>query len=256
MAYGQRTVLRDVTFEAHPGRVLAVLGANGCGKSTLLRGLAGLAPYEGVLTLEGMQGQSDLAYMPQDHSAPMGLTVMEVVLLGRLQQLGLRVTPEDLNATADALSVLGVADLAQRQLGELSGGQRQLVFLAQALVAQPRTLLLDEPTSALDIRHQLEVLQCVRELTRSRQLITLVVMHDLNAALRYCDDAVLLHNGTILATGSPDLALRPEHCAIAYGVQSERLYGNDGVPVIVPLGVARLLPEGHPGLSGADAARC
>jgi iron complex transport system ATP-binding protein len=144
----------------------------------------------------------------------MALTVLEVVLLGRLGQLRLRMQPADLDAVRTVLQSLDIAALAGRYLAELSGGQRQMVFLAQALVAQPRLLLLDEPISALDVHHQLTVLERVRQLTRGQGLTTLLVLHDLQAAARYCDDLLLLRQGTVAARGTPVLVY---HAALAAG---------------------------------------
>ena len=139
--------------------MLGIVGPNGSGKSTLVKAVAGLLKASGRIRFNGSEARpKSVGYMPQDLQTPMALTVLEVVLLGRLAELGLTVSADDLEAVRQVLQLLGMEALAGRYLSELSGGQRQMVFLAQALVSQPTVLLLDEPISALDICHQLEVL--------------------------------------------------------------------------------------------------
>lgn len=234
--YGARSVLHGVELNAGRGRMLGVVGPNGSGKSTMVKALAGQLRHDGAIFFDGIpERPRTIGYMPQDQQPPLALTVLDVVLLGRLGQLGFRVRPDDLDAVRQALRALDIEALASRYMGELSGGQRQMVFLAQTLVSQPTMLLLDEPISALDVRHQLEVLQVVRSMTRERQLVTLVVLHDLQVASRYCDDIALLSAGRLLACGTPAEVLTVAHVAQAFGVQSERLYCADGTQVLVPM---------------------
>jgi len=174
VAYGAHPVLQQISLQAHAGRVLGIVGPNGSGKSTLVKAVAGqVAASSGRVLFDGSAVRpAALGYMPQDQLALAALTVLDVVLLGRLHHLRLKVQADDLDAVRQVLRRLGMAALVARDVRELSGGQRQMVFLAQALVAQPRVLLLDEPISALDICHQLEVLQVVREMTRQQGLTT------------------------------------------------------------------------------------
>ena len=136
-----------------------------------------------------------IAYMPQDTSAHSSLTVLEVVLLGRLNSLGLNLPKGLANEALEALDAFGLSSLQTRQLDEISGGQRQLVFLAQALFRQPRVLLLDEPTAALDLRHQLLVLERLRLIARKTGTIIGMAMHDLNLAAQYSDHVLGLGGG-------------------------------------------------------------
>ncbi len=228
-------VLHGIDLTARRGRMLGIVGPNGSGKSTLVKALAGLLRHEGQILFDGTGVRpASIGYMPQDLQTPQALTVLDVVLLGRLGQLRLRVGDDDLDAVLQALRALDIEALAGRYLGELSGGQRQMVFLAQALVSQPSVLLLDEPISALDVRHQLDVLQVVRAMTQERQLVTLMVLHDLQAASRFCDDILLLWDGRVLASGTPAQVLTVEHIAHAFGVHCELLTCQDGTPVLVP----------------------
>lgn len=233
--YGAHRAVRDLTLSAHPGEVLAVIGANGSGKSSLLRALAGLVPHEGTVARDRT---ARVGYMPQETAARAALTVFEVALLGRLRSLSMRVAAEDLAAAGRALEEVGIADLAERRIATLSGGQRQLAFLAQVLAGDPAILLLDEPSSALDIAHQCQVLALLRAATIRRRLVTIAVLHDLNAAARFADRLALLHRGSLVADGPPARVLQPETLRAAYGVDALVMAGPDGLPVVVPLGVA------------------
>lgn len=233
--YRGRAVLGGIDLTLQPGRLAALVGPNGSGKSTLLKCLAGLQTYQGQITLTGQPRQSaQIGYMPQDLSTTAALSVLEAVLLGRVGHLRWQVGDEDLAVAAAVLRRLGVDHLAQCYLTELSGGQRQMVFLAQALVAKPRVLLLDEPISALDLRHQLEVMDTVRALTIERGLVTLAVLHDLNAAVRHADDVVLLHQGRVLAQGAPGDVLTPDALRCAFQVDVCLLPQADGSAWIAP----------------------
>ncbi len=234
--YGSRQVLHRVSLSARAGQVLGIVGPNGSGKSSLVKAVAGLLPASGTVLFDGSaERPKSLGYMPQDLQAPAALTVLEVVLLGRIQQLRLKVQPDDLAAVRQVLQLLGMEALAGRYVSELSGGQRQMAFLAQALVSQPTVLLLDEPISALDICHQLEVLEVVRHMTRQHGLTTLIVLHDLNAAARFCDDVALLQDGHLLASGAPAQVLTVAHIAQAFGVETEALQCSDGTGVLMPM---------------------
>ena len=234
--YGRRVAVDAVTLDAAPGEVLAILGANGSGKSSLLRALAGVQPYGGMLAWDGdAASRGAVGYMPQDNAVRAALTAFEVVLLGRLRSLAFRVGGRDLAAAQDALAELGAADLAARRVGELSGGQRQLVFMAQVLAADPQILLLDEPTSALDIAHQLHVLDLLRAATARRNLTTIAVLHDLNAAARFADRVALMRSGRLVGVGRPAEVLTAPALRRAYDVEVSVLAGPDGHPVVVPL---------------------
>lgn len=240
--YGGRVAVDGVCLEARPGEVLAILGANGSGKTSLLRALAGVQKCGGAV----VHGAASVGYMPQDNAVRAALTAFEVVLLGRLRSLTLRVGEGDLQAARAALAELGIADLASRAIGELSGGQRQLVFMAQVLAADPAILLLDEPTSALDIAHQLHVLDLLRTTTIRRGLTTVAVLHDLNAAARFSDRVALMAGGRLLCAGTAASVLTEALLREAYGVEVCVMTAPDGRPVVIPLR-ADSFKAGHSG---------
>ncbi|HEV7257306.1 MAG TPA: ABC transporter ATP-binding protein [Bosea sp. (in: a-proteobacteria)] len=236
VCYGATQALSDITLTAEPGEVMAVIGPNGSGKSSLVKAIAGLVRCSGRVAFETGDGdQPRIGYMPQDISSRAALTVLEAVLLGRLGQLGLRVKPDDLAMAQTVLQELDLGGLAGRYLGELSGGQRQLVFLAQALASEPNLLLLDEPISALDIRHQLEVMLIVRQLTHQRGLTTIVILHDLNIAARFADTVAVISAGKLVCHGRPAAVIEPSMVASVFGVDAAMSAAPDGSLVVTAL---------------------
>ncbi len=229
--YRSRLVLHDLTLPPiEPGHVTALVGPNGAGKSTLLRVLAGLLPARGSVTLGSRElvraslaeHASHVSFMPQLQPQRVTLTVLESVIAA------LKATPVAgaALATADAeqramamLERVGIADLALEPIGHLSGGQRQLVSLAQAIVRDPDVLLLDEPTSALDLGHQTAVMQLVQGLAAEGRIVVAVV-HDLALAARWAAHVVVMHRGRLAAAGPADVAITPAMLAAVYGVRA------------------------------------
>ncbi len=240
--YGRREVVTDFNLPPlPPGTLTAVVGANAAGKSTLLKGIAGLCDAKGRVQLDGedltqlncAQRLRRVGYLPQQLPQGSSLVVYEALLAALLGGVRERVSAMAEAAVERVLSELGLRALALRRLDELSGGQRQMVGLAQVMVRAPRLLLLDEPTSALDLRWQLRVLNTVRELTRTQRCIALVAIHDLNLALRFCDRIVVLAGGRLLAAGEPQATLDAALLEQAYGVAARVERCSLGFPVVL-----------------------
>jgi iron complex transport system ATP-binding protein len=249
VSYGAREVLRGATLPPlRDGEVTALLGPNASGKSTLFRRIVGELKGPGTVVLDGRDLLSippmDPArpcYLPQDSNARAVLTVFEAVLLASKQGTGgWRVSDAEADAVTNTLALLEITDLASRNLGELSGGQRQLVGLAQALVRQPQILLLDEPTSALDLQRQVEVLHLLRSLAHARGLCVVLAIHDLNQALRFADQVAVLGEGRVVASGMPEAVLTPALLRSAYGVEARVERCSRGLPVLLVDGSARV----------------
>ncbi len=229
--YGSRPVLHDLTLPPiEAGHVTALVGPNGAGKSTLLRVLAGLLPARGSVRLGGRElvGASladhaaRVSFMPQLQPQRVTLTVLESVIAA------LKATPVAGQAlsTAEAetramamLRRVGITTLALEPIGHLSGGQRQLVSLAQAIVRDPAVLLLDEPTSALDLGHQTAVMQLVTALATEGRIVVAVV-HDLALAARWAAHVMVMHQGRLAAAGPAAAAITPALLAEVYGVRA------------------------------------
>jgi iron complex transport system ATP-binding protein len=226
------------------GEVTALVGPNGSGKSTLLKALAGqLEPWAGRVELDGedVYTMADkrrarrLGLLSQERASPASLTVEDLVLHGRYPHRGFleSVTEADSAAVERAIDLAGVAHLRERELGNLSGGQKQLAWIAMTLAQETDVLLLDEPTTFLDLRHQLGVLETVRELNRDRNVTVGVVLHDISQAARFADNLVALRDGTPYDWGPPDEVVTEELLADVFGVEASVGPGPAG-PTIRP----------------------
>ncbi|MBT2771870.1 ABC transporter ATP-binding protein [Halomonas sp. ISL-60] len=232
--YGRHPILQEITTPCfHGGQVVALLGPNAAGKSTLFRRVLGLLKGEGEVIINGTSAERPVGYMPQDTGAKAVLTVYESVLLARMQGRGLKVQPEDLAQVDRALEELAITALGERDIGDLSGGQRQLVSAAQALVQEPEILMLDEPTSALDLNRQISLLTVLRRLADERQMLILVALHDLGHALRFADAAMLLENGRLIACGPTAEVITPALLQQVYKVTARIEPCSKGQPQLI-----------------------
>ena len=242
--YSRREILSGVSFDAQSGTLLSVIGENGCGKTTLLKALAGLVRHSGNIdiTENGSRlTRKAVAYLPQHTGSAGSLSVFETVLLGLTRQLAWRVSEEDCKKVDRTLHSLNISRLAKLPLSALSGGQKQLVYMAQVFVSQPRVLLLDEPTSALDLRHQLIVMQAVQNYTQSTGALTISVIHDLALAARMSSKLLMLSSGGISAYGAPEDVLNPNLISKVYHVDAAVDTSSAGFLTVTPI-TAHILP--------------
>ena len=233
--YGRRTVLSDVSIQdLAAGSVTAIIGPNAAGKSTLFKRIASLVKGPGLVELSGAEGGArSICYMPQDTSANAVLTVYESVLLSAKQGSGWRVADQELVEIDTILRALRIDDLAFRGLGELSGGQRQLVALAQALIRKPQVLLMDEPTSALDLHRQVEVLGFITSAAKRDGMIVLIALHDLNHALRYCESTIVIANGEMAASGATSSVVTQEMLRDIYKIDARIEQCSKGKAIVI-----------------------
>ena len=240
--YGRRDVLRDVSVSLLPGRVTALLGENGAGKSTLLRVLAGaLRPASGDVRLDGRplastprrEAARTIGYLPQGFEPLFPMAARDLVLLGRTPHRGAfgGASPADREAVASALAETDAASLADTDLREMSGGERQRVLLARVLAGAPSVLLLDEPTANLDPRHRFRVLQAMRRRAEAGGAV-LVSTHELDVAAQGADDAVLLAAGRVLASGPLAATLTDRLLSTLFAVSASVAAGPGGRPVV------------------------
>lgn len=238
--YGRHTVLSDVATGILPGGSLtAVIGPNAAGKSTLFKRIAGLVSGPGTVHLsDSASGVDAIRYMPQDTGGNAVLSVYESVLLAAKQGSGWRVVDAELAEIDGILAALGIEDLAFRGLGELSGGQRQLVSIAQALVRKPEILLMDEPTSALDLYRQIEVLSFMQRRAAESQMAVLIALHDLNHALRYCNHTIVIAEGRMVSGGPTSEVITPSMLREIYKVDARVEHCSHGRLVLIVDGTA------------------
>ncbi|PWK88375.1 iron complex transport system ATP-binding protein [Lentzea atacamensis] len=260
VGYADRVVLDNLDITIPTGVITTVIGPNGCGKSTLLRTLSRLLkPRQGTVLLDGHDiarlKTKDIAkrmgLLPQTPIAPEGLTVADLVARGRHpHQSWLRQwSSDDAEIVEKALHMTGVADLAQRPVDSLSGGQRQRVWISMTLAQGTDLLLLDEPTTYLDLAHAIDVIDLVDDLHEGGCTIVMV-LHDLNLAVRYSDNLIVMKSGSIVAQGHPSEVITSELLLDTFGLQAKVI--DDPVserPLIVPIGRTHVAAKGGSKLS-------
>jgi iron complex transport system ATP-binding protein len=246
VSYGSRRVLHAVSLDVQAGEVLALIGPNGAGKSTLVRSVSGVIPVQGgkvgvngddLLALPVMRRARYLAVVPQAAAMPPAFTVWETVLLGRTPYLNFlgQVSKKDEEIARLALQKVDANSLADRRMGELSGGESQRVLLARALSQSTPILLLDEPTVHLDLQYQVSLMEIIRTLAHTDNLAVLIALHDLNLAARYADRVALLVAGEIKAAGTPRQVLTPDIISAAYHVPVQVIpHPFADIPLVLP----------------------
>ncbi len=247
--FTDETVLQQVSFELHPGELLALIGPNGAGKSTLIRALSGVVPlssgtisYRGILLKKHDEAARAkiLAVVPQIKGIPPAFTAREVVLLGRTPYLGMlgKAAEADLSIAAAAMHRTDTQQLADRRVDELSGGEYQRVLLARAFAQQTPVLLLDEPTTHLDLKYQIELLdQLVKVIKEeaAEQKSALVVLHDLNLVSRYADRVMILKDGRIAELGTTREVMTTETLSRAFDLPLRVISSNEAKnPLVIP----------------------
>jgi iron complex transport system ATP-binding protein len=254
LGYDDAAVVHGLDLTLASGRVSVIVGANASGKSTLLRGLARLLkPREGRVVLDGddlhrlpaKQVATVLGLLPQQPVAPDGITVGELVARGRYPHQGWfrQWSSQDDRLVAEALAATDTLELAQRRVEDLSGGQRQRVWIAMVLAQDPELLLFDEPTTFLDVTHQIEVLDLLTDLNRTRGTTIAMVLHDLNLAARYADELIVMCDGRILAKGAPAAVLTEQLVAEAFNLTARIVPDPvSGSPMVVPVGKFHAAP--------------
>ena len=234
MSYGRREILRDVSADVAAGRITAVMGPNGCGKTTLLRLIGGLLePTDGVVTVDGRDVGSyrpremaqKVAFVRQHAQTDFDFSAFETVLMGRnpWQRRLQNESQEDWDIVERCMRQTGTWELRFAKPAQMSGGELQRVMIARALAQQTPVLLMDEPVSNLDIAHQIDVMRLLKE---AEGKTTLIVIHDLNLALQFCDDLLLLHDGRCLYHGPIAEGLTEGNIGTVYGVKAHRVDGR------------------------------
>lgn len=252
LGYGTHTyVLRKSTFSVLPGKSTVIIGPNGSGKSTLLNALARLLiPWEGEIyyqdtplrSIPTRQYAKKIALLPQAPHVPDDFTVYDLVSQGRFPYRNLLgiLSERDQYVIKQAIDWVDMERLSYRMVSRLSGGERQRAYLAMALAQEPEVLLLDEPTTFLDICYQLEVMGLIRRLNQEKTITIISVLHNINHAIQYADQVIVLYDRQIHAQGHPDEVVTPELCEEVFQVRS-RFFEDEqeGRRIFVPVGVVR-----------------
>lgn len=241
--YTDTKILNKIKLDISPGECVSIIGPNGAGKSTLVKCIIGLlTPQKGMVEIDDenlanmkrMEIAQKAAYVPQSQSSLFPIRVFDMVMLGRRPHLAWKSSEDDLNKVLKSLKILKIDDLAIRNFNEISGGQQQKVIIARALAQETNILLLDEPISNLDIKHQLEVMELIGEISKNYRITSIIVVHDLNIAARYSDKIVMMKDGRVVTHGTPETVLTKENIRDVYDVEVE-IGKIKEKPYIVPL---------------------
>lgn len=245
IAYGRNVVVKDVTFQVMPGEMVGLIGPNGSGKSTIIKAISRvISLHSGKILLDGKDvfkiPRRDLARLlsvaPQMPLLPNAFTAFEIVLMGRNPHLGLLQYEgaRDLAITWRAMERTATHSLAERRIDELSGGEIQRLVIARVLAQEPKSILLDEPTANLDIRHQVEILDLIKNLCLENNLAVLAALHDLNLASQYCNRLILINNGRVHAQGTPSEVINSRNIKEVYGAE-DCVYTHpvNGLPAVL-----------------------
>lgn len=238
---GRLCVADRLCAEFERGKVYAILGPNGAGKSSLLLALFAELSFKGKISFKDellssanrFAWKKKLAYMPQDTSVDASLSALEVVLLGLLDSLGMVISDEQIKKALEIMDSLGILHLADKDILNLSGGQRQMVMFASVLIKSPQILLLDEPVSALDMHHQCVLLESVRKSTYEKGFLTIMILHDLSLAAQFADEILILHEAKIKAKGKAQEVLKRELIEPIYRVRANIFKDDNGNPIVV-----------------------
>lgn len=244
-SYGKNVILTEISLkDIKQGELTAVIGPNGTGKSTFFKAISGLLKGtigEILLNDDNLTKLSPetlakrICYLPQSVNTTAALTAFEVVLLGLKFQSGWSVKNKDAEQVERIFQILDIEHLSDQYIGDLSGGQQQLIWIAQAIIRQPEMLLLDEPTSALDLQHQLAVMDLLKILTKKRNIVTMVALHDLNLAARYADKILVIKDGKLRAFGVTKDIFKTDIINETYGVEVEVQTGPSGDIMVMPI---------------------
>lgn len=232
----RKAILDDVSFSIGRGEVFGVLGPNGTGKTTIIKCInrilkpdAGEIRFDGrsIRTMKQRDIAKIMAYVPQYMSSFFNLTVVEAVMMGRLPYAGRRYSAEDERIAFEVIEKMNLEPFAFRSIREMSGGERQRVFIARAMAQQPQVIILDEPTSSLDVHNQLFILNTIAQLSRREGITIIMTIHDLNLASLFCDTVLMLRDGHVFAMGPTQEVLTEENIHVMYRVRT-RITVEDG----------------------------
>lgn len=191
-----KKVINNISFKIDEGKVNILMGRNGSGKSTILNAISGIKSYDGEIKTDGK-----VSYLNQNINSKAKFTVFETILLGKVADLSLRITKDDKRDVEKVLDLLDIRKYKDKYINKLSGGEVQKVFIGQALVANPKILLLDEPVSALDLKNQYDIMRIIKDLTEKLNLTTLISLHQIALIEKFADNIILIDNNKIYRQG-------------------------------------------------------
>ena len=240
-SYRSKQVLDGVSFTVKEDNVVSILGPNGVGKTTLIKCIGKvLTPKAGSVFIEGSDlhklSKKDIAkkigYVSQ-RSETSRTTVFDSVLLGRKPHFEWDITEKDIRLAGRVLHLLGLDELALKYVDEISGGEYQLVQIARVIVQQPKVILLDEPTSSLDLSNQHLIMHLIRNIVKKNHMVAIMIIHDLNLAIRHSDKFVLMKDGMVYSVGGPEV-ITPENIKAVFNIEAY-VESVRGIPIVIPI---------------------
>ncbi len=238
--HNEKNTLDNVSLVLRDGQITTLLGPNGAGKTTLIKMLTSSSKKEGNIYLDDKnlnelninEKMNYIGYLPQENAALSKLSVIEVILLGDISHLGIKIKKEQLDRCKEIIEAFNLTDIANKKYCELSGGQRKIVSIAQIMLKNPKVLIMDEPTANLDVYNEIEVLSLIKKYVKSKDIACLLVLHSINLASRYSDKIVLLKDGSIYKEGKPIDIINEENLLNVYHVKIEKTISKNGYPLI------------------------
>ncbi len=238
---GDALILKGIELDISNPQLVSIIGPNGVGKSTLIHCMNRiLQPQHGVVMIDGMDVKEydvkslarKVSYVPYSSSDTFPMTVVDTILMGRNPHRKWKSLHDDLMVVKEVMELMDITPLAMRPFNELSAGQHQRVMLARGLAQEPEILMLDEPTANLDIKHQMDVIRLLKRMSVEKNIVVIMISHDLNIASRYSDNIIMMSEGTIYAVGHPSDVITRENIMHVYGVDSE-IIESDGRPFMI-----------------------
>ncbi|MBZ7995295.1 ABC transporter ATP-binding protein [Campylobacter canadensis] len=234
---GSKQIINNVSLSLEKGKIYALIGANGAGKSTILEAIYQNINSSAKITLNNTlhtdkNYKDKIAFMVQQSLNDVSFSAIEVVLLAKLKDLGIVLKDSDLEFALKIMRDLNIEHLANMQINMLSGGQKQMIAFAQVLAKEPELLMLDEPVSALDLHFQSLLLSELKKQVKSKNLISIVILHDLNLATLFCDELIVLHDKSIIAQGNAKDILNKELLKKIYKIDARIIYDEDDTAFI------------------------
>jgi iron complex transport system ATP-binding protein len=240
-SYNNKEILNKIDFISKSGEITTILGENGSGKTTLLKIIDKLLkPQNGCVLIENqniknlksLEMAKKIGYCPQNSYSPQ-TTVFETILTGRMPFTRWFISKNDLELINDTIKLMGLSDILFNNINHISGGELQKVIIARAIVSKPKILLLDEPINHLDIKNQHEIMQLLYKITKDLQITSIIVLHDINIALRYADNFIVLKDGAIIASGAKEI-ITENIIEKAFNLKVKIIYDGE-LPLVLPL---------------------
>lgn len=245
-SYGEGNAVDDVSFDAEQGEVIGIIGQNGCGKTTLLKCINTLLRPSGgtvmiedvnVLSMPRKEVARNIGVVSQHSTIIFPYNVLDMVMMGRYPAKNSLETynSKDLDIVKRSMAETGVEGFAERTIDELSGGERQRVLIARALAQEPKIMLLDEPTLHLDVNHQFDLMELIRRLATERNMLVIIVTHDIMLAARFCDRLIMMEHGKIVSSGMTKDVLTEDNLSKVFEIEAKVSYDEriDGLNVFI-----------------------